>query len=59
MPPKKQTTPNAGRFDRLPAELVRRCADFSDAPAALNLHEACNKKRAASPSPWPSRTRMN
>ena len=42
MPPKKQST-NSGRFDRLPAELVRRCADFSDAPAALNLHEACNK----------------
>ena len=44
MPPKKQTTTNASqRFDRLPAELVRICADFSDAPAALNLHEACNK----------------
>ena len=43
MPPKKQTTASSQRFDRLPAELVRRCADFSDAPAALNLHEACNK----------------
>ena len=44
MPPKKPSTTNAGRFDRLPAELVRRCADFSDAPAALSLHEACNKQ---------------
>ena len=44
MPPKKQTTTGSQRFDRLPAELVRRCADFSDAPAALNLHEACNKQ---------------
>ena len=46
MPPKKQSTTSAGsqRFDRLPAELVRRCADFSDAPAALALHEACNKQ---------------
>ena len=44
MPPKKPSTTNAGRFDRLPAELVRRCADFSDAPAALALHEACNKQ---------------
>ena len=45
MPPKKQqaAAPGSQRFDRLPSELVRRCADFSDAPAALNLHEACNK----------------
>ena len=44
MPPKKQTTASSQRFDRLPAELVRICADFSDAPAALALHEACNKQ---------------
>ena len=45
MPPKKQTAPTSNqRFDRLPAELVRRCADFSDAPGALALHEACNKQ---------------
>lgn len=43
MPPKKKTTATASLRHFLPAELVRRCADFTDAPGALALHQACGK----------------
>lgn len=41
--PKKKTTATASLRHFLPAELVRRCADFTDAPGALALHQACGK----------------